>query len=75
MEQPVLRLFVGGGSGGGASMLWPPDGNDQYEISYILSYIVSGGGGGTSVGLNYSVFILPPNRTAEEYYIQDGNQW
>ena len=41
----------------------------QYDSSDTEPYIVSGGGGGTSVQLNYGAFKLPQGRTAEEYYI------
>ena len=50
-------------------MLWPPDSSGRYDTKKSSPYVVSGGGGGTSVRLNYAVFVLPPNRTAEEYYM------
>ena len=50
-------------------MLWPPDSSGRYDTERSLPYVVSGGGGGTSVQLNYAIFVLPPNRTAEESYM------
>ena len=63
-----VRNRVGGGSGGGASMLWPPDVNGRYGTSNNLPYIVSGGGGGTSVELNYTIFRMHSTSTPKEYY-------
>ena len=66
----LIRVYTGGGSGGGASMLWPPaDSNDRYDTIKSFPYVVSAGGGGSSVKLNYTSFILPHNHTVEEYTI------
>ena len=64
----MIRRFVGGSSGGGASMIWPSNSTGHFDSSNS-PFVVSGGGGGTSVRLNYATFILPPNFTAEEYYL------
>ena len=49
-------------------MLWPPDSSGRYGTERSLPYVVSGGGGGTSVLLNYA-FIRLPNTTAVQYYM------
>lgn len=60
------EFYSGGGSGGGASMLWPPDREGLYVTNRTLPYIVSGGGGGSAVILNYDFISTPMD--PEEFY-------
>ena len=50
-------------------MLWPPDSSGRYDTERSVPYVVSGGGGGKSVQLNYTIFILPTNCSAKEHYM------
>ena len=68
-----LSELLGGGAGGGASMIWSASGNSE-------PYLVAGAGGGTSRYLNYSQIIgtytldtssfVQDNETNEEFYVR-----
>ena len=66
-SSPIYQS-LGGGGGGGVSMIWPTNSSGHYDES-VFPYLLAGGGGGTSLEINYSAIFNPAIR----YYIPNGN--
>ena len=69
---------LGGGAGGGASMIWPQDATGEF-VANVLPYLIAAGGGGTSLATDYGSILgthlgfditalKMTNETNEEFY-------